>query len=78
MCSTGRARSAAILTGIGTVLADDPRLSVRPAGAPVRQPLRVILDSKLKTPPQARVFEGMDSQGVWIFTHRPSPSASRR
>ncbi len=63
-----RARSAAILTGIGTVLADDPRLSVRPVGTAVRQPLRVILDSELKTPPQARVFEGTDAQGVWIFT----------
>ena len=68
-----RARSAAILTGIGTVLADDPRLSVRPAGAAVRQPLRVILDSGLKTPPQARVFEGIDPQGVWIFTACTDP-----
>ncbi len=63
-----RARSAAILTGIGTVVADDPQLSVRPPGAPVRQPLRVILDSALRTPPQARVFEGVTGQGVWIFT----------
>ena len=65
-----RARSAAILTGIGTVLADDPRLSVRPAGAGVRQPVRVILDSELKTPPSARVFEGIQAQGVWIFAAR--------
>jgi diaminohydroxyphosphoribosylaminopyrimidine deaminase / 5-amino-6-(5-phosphoribosylamino)uracil reductase len=68
-----RARSAAILTGVGTVLADDPRLSVRPEGAAVRQPLRVILDSELKTPPQARVFEGTDVQGVWIFTASTDP-----
>ena len=68
-----RARSAAILTGIGTVLADDPRLSVRPADANARQPLRVILDSELKTPPRARVFEGTDAQGVWIFTAATDP-----
>ncbi len=68
-----RARSAAILTGIGTVLADDPMLSVRPAGAAVRQPLRVILDSALKTPPEARVFEGTGPQGVWIFTASTDP-----
>ncbi len=63
-----RARSGAILTGINTVLADDPLLSVRPAGASVRQPLRVILDSELRTPPQARVFDATGAQGVWIFT----------
>jgi diaminohydroxyphosphoribosylaminopyrimidine deaminase/5-amino-6-(5-phosphoribosylamino)uracil reductase len=68
-----RARSGAILTGIGTVLADDPMLSVRPAGAGVRQPLRVILDSALKTPLQARVFDGIDAQGVWIFTACSDP-----
>jgi diaminohydroxyphosphoribosylaminopyrimidine deaminase/5-amino-6-(5-phosphoribosylamino)uracil reductase len=63
-----RARSSAVLTGIGTVLADDPRLSVRPAGPGVRQPLRVILDSALRTPPSARVFADAAAQGVWIFT----------
>ncbi len=63
-----RARSGAILTGIGTVLADDPMLSVRPMGDAVRQPLRVILDSGLRTPAEARVFDGTDPQGVLIFT----------
>jgi diaminohydroxyphosphoribosylaminopyrimidine deaminase / 5-amino-6-(5-phosphoribosylamino)uracil reductase len=63
-----RARSSAILTGIGTVLADDPLLSVRPAGPAVRQPARVILDSKLRTPPDARVLGSAAGAGVWIFT----------
>jgi diaminohydroxyphosphoribosylaminopyrimidine deaminase/5-amino-6-(5-phosphoribosylamino)uracil reductase len=63
-----RARSSAVLTGIGTILADDPLLSVRPDGVGVRQPLRVILDSALRTPPGARVFAGAAAQGVWIFT----------
>jgi diaminohydroxyphosphoribosylaminopyrimidine deaminase / 5-amino-6-(5-phosphoribosylamino)uracil reductase len=56
-----RARSSAILTGIGTVLADDPRLDVREAhesGGEPRQPLRVLLDSKLRTPPRAQVLAG--------------------
>ena len=51
-----RARSSAILTGIGTLLADDPGLNVRLPDA-LRQPLRVILDSALRTPPTARTLQ---------------------
>ena len=53
-----RARSGAIMTGIGTVLADDPSLNVRSPGIDTggRQPLRVILDSSLRTPPAARLL----------------------
>ncbi len=52
-----RARSSAVMTGVGTVLADDPLLNVRLAGSDRRQPLRIILDSRLRTPPDARLFE---------------------
>jgi len=61
-----RARSGAVLTGIGTLLADNPALTVRPdtwcreayGAAPVRQPLRVLLDRQLRAPADARLFDG--------------------
>jgi diaminohydroxyphosphoribosylaminopyrimidine deaminase/5-amino-6-(5-phosphoribosylamino)uracil reductase len=52
-----RARCCAVLTGIGTVRDDDPRLTVRDVACE-RQPLRVIVDSRLETPPNARILEG--------------------
>jgi len=61
-----RARSEAIVTGIGTVLADDPSLNVRldpadlpgmEAGEAVLQPLRVVLDSRLRMPASARMLD---------------------
>ena len=52
-----RARACAILTGIGTVKADDPRLTVRDV-ATSRQPLRVVVDSRLEMPEKAKILEG--------------------
>jgi diaminohydroxyphosphoribosylaminopyrimidine deaminase/5-amino-6-(5-phosphoribosylamino)uracil reductase len=51
-----RSRSSAILTGVGTVLADDPQLNVRTPENTL-QPLRVIMDSLLRTPPTSRLFD---------------------
>ena len=49
-----RKRAGAVLTGVGTVREDDPRLDVRLVETK-RQPLRVIVDSRLETPPDARI-----------------------
>ncbi len=73
-----RARSSAILTGAGTIVSDDPRLDVRlpPEGdEPRRQPMRVILDSRLRTPPGARLFE--TGGEVVIMTSSESPDMAR-
>jgi diaminohydroxyphosphoribosylaminopyrimidine deaminase/5-amino-6-(5-phosphoribosylamino)uracil reductase len=50
-----RARSCAVLTGIGTVAEDDPQLTVREVETP-RQPVRVVVDSRLEISPHARVL----------------------
>ena len=55
-----RAHSSAIMTGIETVLADDPSLTARPGGETgddIRQPVRIILDSRLRTPPDAKLLQ---------------------
>ncbi|MDM0103940.1 bifunctional diaminohydroxyphosphoribosylaminopyrimidine deaminase/5-amino-6-(5-phosphoribosylamino)uracil reductase RibD [Variovorax sp. J22R24] len=59
-----RARAGAILTGVGTVIEDNPRLDVRLVET-LRQPPLVIVDSHLQTPPDARLFE-IDRK-VWIY-----------
>jgi diaminohydroxyphosphoribosylaminopyrimidine deaminase / 5-amino-6-(5-phosphoribosylamino)uracil reductase len=55
-----RRRASALLTGVGTVLADNPRLNVRLAHTAF-QPLRVVVDSRLRTPPEARIFDAPGS-----------------
>jgi len=62
-----RAQHDAVLVGVETVLADDPRLTVRlPDGETGADPLRVVLDSKLRTPPFARLAK----PGTLILTTR--------
>jgi diaminohydroxyphosphoribosylaminopyrimidine deaminase / 5-amino-6-(5-phosphoribosylamino)uracil reductase len=68
-----RARACAMLTGIGTVRADDPRLTVREVETS-RQPLRVIVDSRLETPAAARILQG-EKVLVFAATHGALPNA---
>ena len=62
-----RAESCAIVTGIGTLLADDPSLNVRDPRFEMRgrQPHRIVLDRFLRTPPDARLLELLGE--TWIF-----------
>ena len=63
-----RDRSDAVIVGIGTILADDPALTVREVKG--RDPLRVILDTEARTPPQAKVVRAADPQRTVIFVAR--------
>ena len=60
-----RAQACAIVTGVGTVKEDDPSLNVRDVETQ-RQPWRIIVDSKLDTPANAKIFNHLDQSGVLI------------
>ncbi len=67
-----RKRAAAVLTGVGTVQGDNPRLDVRLV-ATARQPLRVVVDSRLDMPPDARI---LDAPGA-VLVYAAAPAADR-
>jgi diaminohydroxyphosphoribosylaminopyrimidine deaminase/5-amino-6-(5-phosphoribosylamino)uracil reductase len=72
-----RRRAGAILTGIGTVLDDDPRLDVRGLEAEL-QPLRVVLDSQLRVPPAARILQPPGQALIFTASSDPSKVAALR
>jgi diaminohydroxyphosphoribosylaminopyrimidine deaminase/5-amino-6-(5-phosphoribosylamino)uracil reductase len=63
-----RDRSDAVLVGIGTILADDPQLTVREVTG--RDPLRVIVDTEARTPATAKVVRAKDPQRTVLFVAR--------
>lgn len=69
-----RARSCAILTGIGTVKEDDPQMNVR-AVATTRQPQRIVIDSRLEIDPAAKMLAG---GGSWIVCAQADPDKAAR
>ncbi len=79
-----RGRHDAVLVGVNTVLADDPRLAARgpasrgngPAGR-ARGPVRVVLDARLRTPPRARLLRAAGGEAI-ILTQPGAPRARRR
>jgi len=76
-----RASSSAILSGIGTVLADDPQLNARCEGlADIKQPVRVVADSRLQLSPDARLLGGdLENAGAVLVYHcNGSPESVRQ
>jgi diaminohydroxyphosphoribosylaminopyrimidine deaminase / 5-amino-6-(5-phosphoribosylamino)uracil reductase len=68
-----RAHADAIMVGAGTLLADDPLLTVRLPGLEARSPIRIVVDSHLRTPPTARVVAGARDIPTWIVTSVAAP-----
>ena len=69
-----RARACAVLTGIGTVQNDDPQLTVREVDTP-RQPLRILVDSRMDVSPDAKILAG---GGTLVVTARDDLEKRRR
>jgi diaminohydroxyphosphoribosylaminopyrimidine deaminase/5-amino-6-(5-phosphoribosylamino)uracil reductase len=68
-----RAHADAILVGVGTVLADDPLLTARLPGLEDRSPVRVVFDSRLRTPLGAQVVIGASQVPTWVVTAEHAP-----
>ena len=71
-----RARSDAIVIGMGTALADDPVLTCRLPGMVKVSPTRVLLDAELRLPMQSRLLATAGETPLWIMTSRHTPAAS--
>ena len=69
-----RAHADAVLVGVSTVLADDPRLDVRLPGLEDRSPARVVFDSRLQTPPTSRLVATASKRPTFILC---TPEADR-
>ncbi len=65
-----RAQHDAILTGSGTVIADDPLLTCRLAGLEHRSPVRVVLDRNQRVAPTAKIFSQQEILPTWLLTEK--------
>ncbi|MEN3950356.1 bifunctional diaminohydroxyphosphoribosylaminopyrimidine deaminase/5-amino-6-(5-phosphoribosylamino)uracil reductase RibD [Iodidimonas sp. SYSU 1G8] len=73
-----RARHDAVLTGIGTVLADDPVLNCRIDGLDHASPVRIVLDSNLRTPLDSKLVRGAAQLPLWLVTTEAAARAHGR
>jgi diaminohydroxyphosphoribosylaminopyrimidine deaminase/5-amino-6-(5-phosphoribosylamino)uracil reductase len=71
-----RARHDAVMTGIGTVLADDPDLTCRLPGYARRPMVRIVADGRLRTPPTARLVADARNNPAWLLHHAENPRAA--
>jgi diaminohydroxyphosphoribosylaminopyrimidine deaminase / 5-amino-6-(5-phosphoribosylamino)uracil reductase len=71
-----RSEADAVIVGAGTVLADNPRLTCRVAGG--RDPVRIIVDGRLRCPPRARVFVERSTAPALLVTNIANVARARR
>src|SRR5690606_6381270 len=69
-----RARSCVVLTGSGTVKADDPQMNVRHVDT-ARAPIKAIIDTRFEVDENARIFDGTRT---WVFTSHNDPAKAAR
>lgn len=73
-----RATHDAVLTGIGTVLADDPLLTCRLPGMEDRSPVRVVLDSQLRLPLDSQLVKSLNLASLWVMAGVDAPAERER
>jgi len=72
-----RGKMDAVIVGVNTVLKDDPLLTNRLYGAIRKQPVRIVVDERLNTPLDAKIFLNLDRSPVLMATTKKSPKAKR-
>jgi diaminohydroxyphosphoribosylaminopyrimidine deaminase/5-amino-6-(5-phosphoribosylamino)uracil reductase len=72
-----RAHTDAVAIGSTTLLADDPQLDARRGGRVVHRPLRVVVDSRLRTPVRARILDAEHPETAIVFCARAAPARRR-
>lgn len=73
-----RGEADAVLVGIGTVLRDDPRLTIRHPAWKGKTAARVVLDARLRFPPRAALLRTLARGPLWILTGPDPPAAERK